>query len=56
MRVVGIARVGHDSVVTTEHPEAVPLHRQIQYLDEALKQNAIAQAALAVGTDLALPN
>lgn len=48
--------VSQDSVVTTEDPEAAPLHRQIQYLDEALRQNAVAQAALAVAADLALPN
>lgn len=42
--------------MNTERPEAAPLHRQIQYLDEALKQNVVAQAALAVGAELALPN
>ena len=42
--------------MTTDSPDAPPLHRQIQYLDEALKQNPVAQAALAVGADLALPD
>ena len=42
--------------MTTERPEAAQLHLQVQYLDEALKQNAVAQAALAVGADLALPD
>ena len=41
--------------MTTERPEAAPLHRQVQYLDEALKQNAVAQAALAVSVDPVLP-
>ena len=42
--------------MTTEGPDAAPLHRRIQYLDQALKQNAVVRAALAVAAEMALPN
>ena len=31
------------------------MHRQIEYLDDALRQNRIAQAVLSTGADLSLP-
>jgi uncharacterized protein len=43
-------------VVICDHPEAAPLHLQIQYLEEALTCNPVAQRILAVGADLELPN
>jgi hypothetical protein len=52
---VGAAR-WHHSVMLPNRPEAAPLHRQVQYLNDALKQNAVAQAVIAAGVDLALPN
>ncbi len=39
-----------------DRPEAAPLHRQVECLDDALRQNAVARAVLATGADLALPN
>jgi hypothetical protein len=42
--------------VISDRPEAAPLHLQVEYLDAALKRNAVAQAMLTVGADLALPN
>lgn len=42
--------------MTEERPETAPLHLQIQFLADALKQNAAAQAVLAIGADLALPD
>jgi hypothetical protein len=44
------------SVMLPVRPEAAPLHRQVQYLEDGLKQNPVAQAVLAVGADLGLPN
>jgi hypothetical protein len=41
--------------VISDRPEAAPLHRQVQYLDAALQLNAVAQAMLTVGAELALP-
>jgi hypothetical protein len=48
--------VGHDSTVAPDRPRTAPLHHQVQYLDDALKQNVVAQAVLAIGAELALPN
>lgn len=42
--------------VISDRPEAAPLHLQVEYLDAALKLNAVAQAPLSVGAELALPN
>jgi uncharacterized protein len=42
--------------VISDRPEAAPLHLQVQYLDTALKLNAVAQAVLSVGAELGLPN
>jgi hypothetical protein len=42
--------------VISDRPEATPLHLQVEYLDAALKLNAVAQAMLTVGAELALPN
>lgn len=39
-----------------DRSEAAPLHRQIQYLNDALKQNPFARAVLATGEEMALPN
>jgi hypothetical protein len=41
--------------VILDRPEAAPLHRQVECLEEALKQNAVAQAVLATAVDMALP-
>lgn len=38
-----------------DRADAAPLHRQVEYLTEALKANAVAQAVLAAAADMALP-
>jgi uncharacterized protein len=55
-RVLATTHLGHHSVVTTDHPEAAPLHLQIRYLEEALTRNRVAQGVLTVAADLDLPN
>jgi hypothetical protein len=42
--------------VILDRPETAPLHVQVEYLDAALRLNAVAQALLTVGTELGLPN
>jgi hypothetical protein len=42
--------------MTPDHPEAAPLHRQVEYLQQALKQSALVGAALAAGRALCLPD
>ncbi len=39
-----------------DHPEAAPIHRQVQYLDHALRQNPVAQRVLGVANDMGLAN
>lgn len=39
-----------------DRPEAAPLHQQIRYLCDALAFNPIAEAVLAAGAELALPD
>ena len=47
--------MGHHPIVTFDRAEAGPLHRQVECLEEALKQNDVAQAVLTTGMDMALP-
>jgi hypothetical protein len=42
--------------MTSDRPEAAPLHLQVAYLDAALKLNPVAQVMLTVGVELALPD
>jgi hypothetical protein len=42
--------------VLSDRPETAPLHLQVEYLDAALKLNAVTQAMLTVGAELALPS
>ena len=37
-----------------DRPEATPMHSQIEYLEEALKQNPIAQTVMTVASELGL--
>jgi hypothetical protein len=39
-----------------DRPEVAPLHRQVEYLRDALRLNPTAQALLAVAADISLPN
>jgi hypothetical protein len=48
--------VGHHPKVIHDRPEAAPLHRQIACLQQALRQNAIAQAVMTVAGEMRLPD
>ncbi|HEX4862729.1 MAG TPA: nucleotidyltransferase family protein [Acidimicrobiales bacterium] len=37
-----------------DRPEAMPIHAQVEYLEEALKQNPVAQRVLTVASELGL--
>lgn len=39
----------------SDHPEQSPLHEQIAYLDQGLRQNPLAQAVLRVASEMDLP-
>ncbi|HZT66066.1 MAG TPA: nucleotidyltransferase family protein [Acidimicrobiales bacterium] len=38
-----------------DHPEALPLHLQVEYLHLALQENAVAEAVLTLAAEMALP-
>jgi hypothetical protein len=42
--------------VTLDRPDAAPLHEQIDFLANALRQNGVAQALLTVSAEMSLPN
>ncbi|MBO0729160.1 MAG: nucleotidyltransferase family protein [Acidimicrobiaceae bacterium] len=42
--------------MTGDRPEAAPLHLQVQYLDDVLSKNPVAQAVLTTAAGLNLPN
>jgi hypothetical protein len=47
--------VDHDPIVILDRPEAAPLHRQVECLEDALQQNVVAQAVLTTAEAMELP-
>src|ERR1700730_8886701 len=37
-------------------PEAMPIHRQVEYLQHALSQNPVAQSVLTVAAEMQIPH
>lgn len=48
--------LGHHTTVVPDHPDAAPLHRQVDYLWGALRENAVAQAVMIAASDMGLPD
>ena len=48
--------VEHHGVVVPERPETLPIHHQVEYLQNALNQNPVARTVLRVGVEMDLPN
>jgi hypothetical protein len=47
---------GHHSLVLPDYPDAAPLHRQVDYLWDAVRENAVAQAVMVAASDMELPD